>query len=56
VQFTMDGTGRHLLGDPRQPAFFAFDDAHYRHQSPPVSDDVRQSLLDDLNLSDRNAA
>jgi hypothetical protein len=56
VQFTMDGMGRQLLGDPRQPAFFAFGSDHYRHQSPPVSDDVRQSLVDDLNLSDRNAA
>jgi len=28
----------------------------YRHQGPPLSDEVRQSLLDDLALSDRDAA
>jgi hypothetical protein len=56
VQFTLDAMGRQLLGDPHLPAFFEFDGTHYRHRSPPLSDDVRQSLLDDLKLSDRNAA
>jgi hypothetical protein len=28
----------------------------YRHQSQALSDDVRQSLMDDLELSDRDAA
>jgi hypothetical protein len=56
VQFTLDATARPLLADLRQPAFFEFTGGHYGHQSPTLSEDVRQSLLDDLTLSDRNAA
>jgi len=56
VQFTLDSRARQLLGDLRTSAFFDFDSSHYRHQSPALSDEVRQSLLDDLTLSDRNAA
>jgi hypothetical protein len=26
----------------------------YRHASPPLNEDVRQSLLDDLDLSERD--
>jgi hypothetical protein len=29
--------------------------ARYRHESAPIGDDVRESLLDDLRLSDRDA-
>ncbi len=54
VQFRLDPQGRALLGDCRQPVFFAVTADHYQHQSGLLGDDVRQSLLDDLNLSDRD--
>jgi hypothetical protein len=56
VQFTLDAPARQALADSRQAAFFEFDSSFYRHQSALLSEDVRQSLLDDLTLSDRNAA
>ena len=55
VQFVFDGTGRRLLADPQQPVHFAATLPTYRHDSPPLGDEVRQSLLDDLRLSDRDA-
>jgi Protein of unknown function (DUF3501) len=54
VQFVLDAAGRKLLADFRQPAHVALLPPGYRHDSPPLSDDVRQSLLDDLALSDRD--
>jgi len=54
VQFVLDGQGRRLLEDPRQPAFFAATLSRYRHDSAPLGEEVRQSLLDDLRLSDRD--
>jgi hypothetical protein len=54
VQFVIDAAGRRLLADFRQPAFFAIEHPNYPHQSPPLSDDVRQSLLEDLEMSDRD--
>jgi hypothetical protein len=32
----------------------ALDLPAYQHQSPPLTEEVRQSLLDDLALSDRD--
>jgi hypothetical protein len=55
VQFVLDAAGRRLLADPRQPASFAVHRADYRHDSAPLGEEVRQSLLDDLDLSDRDA-
>lgn len=58
VQFHLDDVARVLLANANQQAFMEFDDvAHgsYCHQSAPLSDDIRQSLLDDLKLSDRDA-
>jgi hypothetical protein len=52
VQFTVDLAARKRLADFRIPAHFAIVLPDYQHQSPPLSDDVRQSLLDDLALSD----
>jgi Protein of unknown function (DUF3501) len=56
VQFVLDPAGRQLLADLRQPAHFAITLPAYRHSSDRLSDEVRQSLLEDLALSDRDAA
>lgn len=56
VQFRLDRSGRGLLADHDQRAYFECAAGHYRHQSPPLSEDLRQSLFDDLVLSDRDAA
>lgn len=54
VQFVLDERGRKLLGDFDLPAHFAVRRPNYRHDSAPLSDEVRQSLLDDLQMSDRD--
>jgi hypothetical protein len=54
IQFRIDAAGRRLLADFRQPAHFELSLPTYHHQSPPLGEDVRQSLLDDLELSDRD--
>jgi hypothetical protein len=54
VQFALPAEGRRLLAEFEQPAHFAFDNGSYQHQSAPLSEDLRQSLLDDLALSDRD--
>jgi hypothetical protein len=54
VQFHLPPDIRRSLATFSQRAFFRFDNETYRHQSPPLSDDFRQSLLDDLLLSDRD--
>jgi hypothetical protein len=54
VQFRLDLAGKRALADQGQPAFFEFDSDHYRHQTPHLSEDLRQSLVDDLELSDRD--
>jgi hypothetical protein len=50
----VDAAGRRLLADFRRAARCVSGLPFYRHESPPLSDDVRQSLLDDLDLSDRD--
>jgi hypothetical protein len=54
VQYALGSDGRRLLGDFRQPASFACLLPAYRHDGPPLSDEIRQSLLDDLELSERD--
>jgi hypothetical protein len=54
VQLALDESGRRALADFRRPAYFEIDHATYRHESPPLTEEVRQSLLDDLLLSDRD--
>jgi hypothetical protein len=54
VQIQFDSATRRAFADFRQPAVFLIADAAYPHESPPLSDDVRQSLLEDLELSDRD--
>ena len=53
VQFTLDPAARALLGDPRHSAHIEIRLDGYQHASSQLSEDVRQSLLEDLNLSDR---
>jgi hypothetical protein len=54
IQFVLDDRGRRRLADFDRPAHFAVSRPTYRHDSAPLSDEVRQSLLDDLELSDRD--
>ncbi len=54
VQFVLDSQGRACLKDFRQPAYFSLDLPRYRHASALLTEDVRQSLLDDLSLSERD--
>jgi hypothetical protein len=54
VQFVLDERGRQLLGHLDSPAHFAVRRANYGHDSAPLGDEVRQSLLDDLQMSDRD--
>jgi hypothetical protein len=54
VQFLLDPEGRRLLADGRQPAYFTVARGDYRHESPPLGEEVRQSLVEDLLLSDRD--
>jgi hypothetical protein len=56
VQFVLDEHGRQLLGDFDVHAHFAVRRDNYSHESASLGDDVRQSLLDDLKLSDRDEA
>jgi uncharacterized protein DUF3501 len=56
VQFVLDDDGRELLADLREPAFVAVMREAYRFDSAALSDEMRQSLLDDLVLSDRDVA
>ena len=56
VQFVLDAAGREALADHRIQARFTVTVPSYRHESAPLSDEVRQSLLDDLHLSDRDNA
>src|SRR5205085_1750745 len=54
VQFPVDVNGRRALEDFRLPARACIALPDYQHESPPLSAEVRQSLLDDLGLSDRD--
>jgi hypothetical protein len=54
IQFVLDSKARRLLGDFRQPAHLSVKLPAYRHDSEPLGEEVRQSLLEDLELSDRD--
>ena len=54
VQFAVGDAGRKLLRDPGVPAYFELEHASYQHLSPPLGDEVRHSLADDLDLSERD--
>jgi hypothetical protein len=54
VQFHLDDNARRRLADRRRPARLAIDLPEYQHESEPLSEDMRQSLLADLESSDRD--
>ncbi|HKI38786.1 MAG TPA: DUF3501 family protein [Gemmataceae bacterium] len=54
VCFTIDDNARRRLEDFRHAAHLEIVNPAYQHESGPLGDDVRQSLLDDLELSDRD--
>jgi hypothetical protein len=54
VQFHVTPDARAALADFSLRVCFQFANETYQHESPPLSDDFRQSLLDDLAMSDRD--
>src|SRR5262249_44021808 len=56
IRFRLTDDDRGLLANFRVPARFAMTLPGYSHESPQLSEDVRQSLLDDLDLSDKDVA
>ena len=54
VQFHLDAQARQRLADLGITAFLEITLPGYPYQSPPLSDEIRQSLLEDLELSDRD--
>jgi hypothetical protein len=54
VCFEIDDRAHQRLADFRHPAHFEIVNAVYEHESGSLADDVRQSLLDDLHMSDRD--
>jgi hypothetical protein len=56
MQLPLDADGRGLLADFRTAARFEVVSAVYQHEGPLLNDEVRQSLVDDLELSSRDAA
>ena len=54
VCFDLDDSARRGLADFRHPAHFEIVNPAYKHESAALSEDVRQSLLDDLAMSDKD--
>jgi hypothetical protein len=54
VRFSVPAAARGQLADFRLPARFEVDHPGYQQESALLSEEVRQSLLDDLELSDRD--
>jgi hypothetical protein len=54
VEFSLDADARELLRDMRLPARFEVALPAYRHESPLLSEDLRESLLEDLEMSDKD--
>src|SRR5262249_12517050 len=54
LEFTIEPAARKILADPRVPTRFESTYSRYQHRSSPVGEEVRQSLLEDLELSDRD--
>jgi hypothetical protein len=53
VQFVIPAGQRRALLDPQQLALCTVLNPAYRHESLPLSEDIRQSLYEDLEASDR---
>ncbi|VTS04248.1 DUF3501 family protein [Tuwongella immobilis] len=56
LEFPMNHPERQALRDARRGVFLDVAMGNYQHRSAPLSDEIRQSLYDDLSLSDRDAA
>lgn len=54
LEFPIDRAERELLADVHRPLRLAVRYRTYVYQSAPLSAEIRQSLLDDLALSDRD--
>ena len=54
VQFALGDAGRRALADFGRPAHVEMSHPAYSHASASLGDDVRQSLLEDLTLSERD--
>jgi len=54
VQFTVHKVFRRLLAAVHLPARFEVSHLDYEHASPYLAEELRQSLLEDLELSDRD--
>ncbi len=54
VQMVLDADGRRRLAEPEHLARFIVTLPSYTHDSGALGDEVRQSLLEDLTLSDRD--
>jgi Protein of unknown function (DUF3501) len=54
LHFRLDENARRRFADLRHPAYFETVNPFYKHESGSLADDVRQSLLEDLELSDRD--
>ncbi len=54
VRFSLDTSARGRLADFRQPVHFEIVKSLYSHESGALSEDVRQSLIEDLQMSDRD--
>jgi hypothetical protein len=55
VQLVLDPDGRRLLSDSQVSARFVVNMPPYNHDSGPLGEEVRQSLLEDLGMSDRDS-
>lgn len=58
IQFTLDVRARRLISDHERPAYFVFDNGAYQHRTGLLSEDLRRSLLEDLEMTepDRRAS
>jgi len=54
LRFRVDAPTRNQIADPGCPATVELRPPHYRYVSLPLSGDLRQSLFEDLQLSDRD--
>ncbi len=52
VQFAIPVDSRGRLAHFETTAYFRFDNGRYQHESAPLSDELRQSLIDDLELAE----
>jgi hypothetical protein len=56
LEFTLTAADRRALADGRQPVCFAVEHKTYQHRSALLGEAIRKSLLEDLELSDRDRA